>query len=279
MFKLIDCHSHVNSEFFKGEYPEVLKRAFEAGVAVINVGTNLKDSEENVKIAEKFEGSVWATVGVHPSETDFSTQGGLKDYDFLKKMAENEKVVAIGECGLDYKELKVKSEKLKVEEVDKINFDFKKEKERQVKLFKEQIRLAKEVGKPLMLHVRTEEAWQKIIEILEEESNLPKFICHFFSGDLEQAKKILKMGGYFTFGGVITFSRDYDEIVKEIPLEAIMLETDSPFVAPEPYRGQKNRPEYVVEVAKKVAEIKEVSLEEVAEKTTETAKKVFKIKV
>jgi len=262
MFKAIDCHSHINLEFFKEDYPEVLRRAFEAGVAVINIGTNKKDSEENIKIAKEFNEGVWAAAGVHP------TEGEKLDYSFFKELAENEKVVAIGECGLDY---------FRIKEGDK------KEKERQIKLFKEQIKLAKEVGKPLMLHLRTDEAYEEALNILEKEGELPGIIFHFYSGGEKFLERAIDLDAYFTFGGTLTFKEkngqenEFETVLKKVPKEKILFETDAPFVAPEPYRGKRNEPIYVLETMKRAGEILRMSLEEICKIERENAERIFKI--
>ncbi|MFA5172806.1 MAG: TatD family hydrolase [Candidatus Paceibacterota bacterium] len=267
-FKLIDCHAHVNSEFSKENYPEVLRRALETGIAVVNVGTNKKDSEENVKIAESFKEGVFATVGMHPTEEE------KINYDFFRKLAENKKVVAVGECGLDY--FRVKDDEFKIREI-----------ERQKDLFKEQIKLAKEVGKPLMLHLRTAEAYRDALEILRQAQDLkmPKIIFHFYSGGEEFLERALKLDAYFTFGGTLTFKmkggekNEYEEVIKKVPKDRILLETDAPFVAPEPNRGKRNEPIMIVETAKKAAEILEMELEEFLEIEKKNAENVFGVKL
>lgn len=270
-FKLVDAHAHINSEFYKDDWRAVLERALNNGIAVVNVGTNKKDSEENVKIAEEMKEGVYATVGLHPTEEESF------DYNFYKKLAGNGRVVAIGECGLDYYRIPNNESKIL-------------EKKRQEGIFREQIRLAGEVGKPLMLHLRTEEAYEDAIEMLDETihgtlGDFQKIVFHFYSGTKEQTERLLAWENFYvTVGGVITFVRDYDEVLKMIPIERMMVETDSPFVTPEPYRSQlrradgrgaRNEPAYIVETVKKLAEIKGVSEEEAARVTTETARRVL----
>jgi TatD DNase family protein len=175
-------------------------------------------------------------------------------------MAEDEKVVAIGECGLDYFRLTEETKAL------------------QQKVFKEHIKLASEIGKPLMIHCRN--AFPDLISILQTtDHKLPAIpgIIHFMTGTKEDARELLALGFSFSFGGVLTFARDYDEVVRSIPLERILLETDAPYVAPAPYRGKRNEPAYVMESAKKIAEIKDVPFEDVARVTTENAVRMFGI--
>lgn len=266
MFRFADCHAHINSEFFKDDYFDVLNRALREKVAVVNVGTNKKDSEENVKIAENFKDGVFATIGIHPTEEE------KIDYDFFKKLSESGRVVAIGECGLDY--FRIKDDEFKTREI-----------ERQKDLFKEQIKLAKEIEKPLMLHLRTAEAYKDALDILEAENERPKIIFHFYSGGEEFLERALKLDAYFTFGGTLTFKmkggekNDYEEIIKKVPKDRILLETDAPFVAPEPNRGKRNEPIMIMETAKKAADILKIKLEDFFKMEKENVERVFKIKL
>ena len=218
---------------------------------------------------------------MHPTEITVSGW----DYEFFKTLAKDKKAVAIGECGLEYFRGKGENEA---------------DKQKQKELLVKHILLAKELKKPLMIHCR--EAFGDLIKILNSQSSIPNSIpgvLHFFTGTLDDAKKLLEMGLYFTFGGAITFPMNkkirmgafglpkpkaearylgaFDEIIKFLPLEKIMVETDAPYVAPAPYRGKRNEPVYVIEVAKKIAEIKGVSFEKVCEQTTSNARKVFGI--
>ncbi len=151
-------------------------------------------------------------------------------------------------------------------------------KEIQKNTFVQQIKLAKELNKPLMIHCR--EAFDDVIQILSSNSqllNTPPGIIHFFTGTIEDARTLLEMGFYFTFGGLITYNRQFDEIIKFIPLEKILLETDAPYVAPEPHKGKRNEPIYIQETAKELAKIKNISLEKISEQTTQNAFKIFDI--
>ena len=198
---------------------------------------------------------MFATVGLHPNDN----KKEVFDHEAYKNLAlSSSRVVAIGECGLDY-----------------FRGADEAEKARQKDIFIKQIKLAKELNKPLMIHCR--EAFEDLIKILQEVGGGFSGVVHFFNGTTQNAKVLLDMGFYFSFGGVLTFTRDYDEQVKFIPLDKILLETDAPYVAPVPYRGKRNEPLYVVEVAKKIAEIKGATLEEVAHLTTNNALSVFGI--
>ncbi|MDP2704631.1 MAG: TatD family hydrolase [bacterium] len=153
-----------------------------------------------------------------------------------------------------------------------------KKKEKQRRVFERHIELSHEVGKPLMIHCR--EAYGHLVEILNSKSEIlndPPGIVHFFAGTKEDAKKLLDLGFSFTFGGVITFARDYDEIIRFIPMDRILSETDAPYVTPAPYRGKRNEPAYVIEVVKKLAEIRGISVEQMREQIWENAKRVFRI--
>jgi TatD DNase family protein len=257
--KLVDAHTHVQFKNFDSDRNETIRRALDKGIWLVNAGANKVLSEQAVEIAEKYPIGVWATVGLHPDDA----QEGF-DYDFYKSLAEKEKVVAIGECGLDYY---------------RVEPDDAETKNAQKRIFIEQIKLAKEISKPLVIHCR--QAFGDLFGVLEANFpllNNPPGIIHFFTGTAEEAEKLLKMGFYFTFGGLITYNRDFDETIKKIPLEKILLETDAPFVSPAPFRGQRNEPLYVEEVAKKMAEIKNVSFEKISEITTANAIDIFKLK-
>ncbi len=245
---LFDIHSHLNFSDFNDDRENVIKRMFDAGVWTINVGADFDSSKKAVELAEKYKDGIYATVGVHPDE--------IKNFNIveLKKLAVHPKVVAIGECGIDIKD---KNANIKM----------------QSDLFIQQIELAKELDKPLMIHCRN--AHGEILEILKEYKHYGNI--HFFSGNWEEAQKYFDLGFTISFTGVITFARDYDEVISKVPLEKIMIETDAPFVAPVPYRGKRNEPAYVIEVAKRIAEIKGITYEEVTRATTENALKLFKI--
>ncbi len=271
IYKYIDNHAHLNFKIFDEDYRETIKRAHDVGVAVINVGTQKDTSKRAVEIAEEFESGVYAIIGLHPVHTsksfhdekeigeggkEFTSRGEVFDYEYYKRLAENPKVVGIGECGLDYFRLEENT------------------KEIQKKIFEEQIRLAIEVDKPLMLHIR--EAYEDAIRILKKYPKVRGNV-HFFVGSKEIAQEFLDLGFTLSFTGVITFAKDYEELVKFIPLDRILSETDCPYVPPVPYRGKRNEPAYVIEVIKKIAEIKNLSFEEVSGQLLKNSKKLFGI--
>ena len=253
----VDTHAHLNLKDYKNDADEVIERALENGVWMINAGVGFETSKKAVELAEKFSG-VYAAVGFHPNDSKEEF-----DYSVLKELAANPKVVAIGETGLDYH--RIENNELRI-------------KEKQKEIFKKQIELALELEKPLIIHCR--EAHNDLLEILNSKFsilNSQPGVLHSFSGGLEEAGKYREMGFKIAFNGIITFSRDYDEVILRTPLEDILIETDCPFLTPVPYRGKRNEPLYVIEVAKKIAEIKELSLEKIAGQTTENAKELFGI--
>lgn len=261
--RLADIHCHLNFPEFDRDRDEVIKRALNKEIWMINVGTDLETSKKSIELAEKYEG-VWATVGLHP------TDRAGEDFDLARYrglLARHPKVVAIGECGLDLFRIKNNAlpagrQELRIKQKD---------------IFRKQIELAIELNKPLMIHCR--DAYEDVFNILKSyflnhKSDL-RANMHFFSGDWKQAEKFLELGFSLSFAGPITFSHDYDEVIKNMPLEKIMAETDSPFAAPALYRGKRNEPFYVREVIKRIAEIKNVSCEEAAKITTQNAINFF----
>jgi TatD DNase family protein len=278
-FKYIDIHAHVNFKAFDDDRKEAIQRALDAGVMVMNVGTQIDTSRKAVEMAHEFPEGVYAIIGLHPIHTGasfhdvkelgeegkaFTSRGEQFDAEAYRELLKDPKVVAIGECGLDYYRC--------TEET------IAKQKE----AFIGQIKLANEFKKPLMLHIRnnpedkTHNAYADSLEILKEHSEV-KGDVHFFAGTLLDAKAFVDFGFTLSFTGVVTFTKDYDEVVRAIPLEMILSETDSPYITPVPYRGKRNEPLYVKEVVKKIAEIKGISESEVAEAIMQNAKRVFGI--
>jgi TatD DNase family protein len=249
--KLIDTHTHVNFPEFIQDAPEVIERALEAGIGMINIGTDLENSEKAAALAENFD-NVWASCGVHPN--DFSK--GF-DYDAFKALAHDENIVAIGETGLDFYRTKDK--------------DFQRQ---QKEFFLEHIKLAKEIKKPLIVHCR--DAYSEAYEVLKDEaSKLKGIVVHSFTGTWEEAEKFIELGIYLSFNGILTFTHDYDKMVAKAPMESVLLETDAPFLAPEPYRGRRNEPLFVQFAAQQLAKIKKLEIDEVAQTTTNNAIKLF----
>ncbi len=266
--KYIDIHSHLNLSPLLENQSEVISRMKENGVATITVGTELATSIEAIKIAEKNDG-FFATVGIHPNhEEEWSEE--------LEILAQNPKVVAIGETGLDYFRLEGKGEREELEI-----------KEKQKEIFKKHIELAVKVGKPLMIHSRpskgTMDAYEDVLDILDSYSNLTpenyhlSVNFHFFVGNVDIAKRALEAGHTMSFDGPITFSGDYDETINFLPIESIMAETDAPYAAPVPHRGKTCEPWMVEEVYKAIARIKGLDEEEVRISLINNAKRFFKL--
>src|SRR3989338_2729387 len=256
---MFDSHCHPQMVQYDDDREEMIRRSFDAGVNMICVGTDLETSKQAIELAQKYEG-IWATVGLHPND-NLNEKFEPEKY---RELLQQEKVVAFGEIGMDY----YRTEKPE---------DQKFQKER----FIQQLELAKELKKPLILHCRDGKsgsmgpAYRDMIEILSRGYTVNGGVVHSFTGKVEEARQFLDLGLYLGFNGIITFAQQYDEIIREIPLERILLETDAPYLTPEPYRGKRNEPVYVTEVAKKIAELKNEPYEKVTEQTTKNCKKLF----
>ena len=249
----IDTHAHLNFKAFNADWEQAISRAKENDIgAIINVGSNLETSKKAIEIA-KISENVFAAIGLHPIHVKDES---FND-DFLK-LAEDKKVVAIGETGLDY-------------------YYDKSTKELQKEIFEKHLNLANRLSKSIILHSR--DANEDILAVLMSHSPLPKGVMHCFAGDWPMAKILLDMGLYISFTGLITFTKNYEtfEVIKNMSLERLLLETDCPYMTPELYRGKRNEPAFVVEVARKITEIKKISLEKVAEQTSQNAKELFKL--
>jgi TatD DNase family protein len=249
MPRFFDIHSHLNLPDFD-DLESVIARLRETETHTIVVGTNYEDSKIAVELADKYEG-IYACIGAHPVDDPKP----IFDVDKFAELVKHPRVVAIGECGLDF-------------------FHEKKEDdyERQKELFLAQVHFALEHDKPVMIHARN--SYSEIIEILQQfgsEASKLRGNMHFFAGTSDEAQEFIKLGFTLSFTGVITFTHDYDEVIKNVPLEAIMSETDAPFVAPTPYRGKRNEPSYVQEVVKRIAEIRGEDFETVRAQLVENA--------
>src|SRR3989344_4636042 len=255
MSNIFDSHCHPQCPQYKNDREEMIKRALDGGVFMVCVGTDLETSKQGIELAQKYDG-MWVTVGLHPNDLDSELQ--ITNYKLLLK---EPKVVAVGEVGLDY---------YRTPEPEKQ----KKQKE----VFEQFVDLAQKIKKPMALHFRDSPKGSSGRVHKDALEILPKDIAgvsHSFTGNLNEAKEYINRGMYLGFNGIITFlpaGRQalgmYDEIVKYAPLEQILLETDAPYLTPEPYPGQRNEPAYVLEVAKKIAELKNELLEKVIEQTT-----------
>ncbi|ETB63921.1 TPA: TatD family deoxyribonuclease [Candidatus Nomurabacteria bacterium] len=287
MPKYIDIHAHINFVAFDEDRDAVISRALEGDTWVINIGTQYDTSKKAVEMTNKYKEGVYSTIGLHPihtstsyhdeselgsEEKEFTSRGEIFDKNKYRELTKIGKVVGVGECGLDYYHLSPDSV------------------EKQKKAFIDQIELANELEIPLMLHIRNSDenlnisAYQDVLEILKKYSKV-KGVIHFFAGTLKDAKDFIDFGFYVSFAGVITYPPkkndprkiNYEEIIKELPLDRIMADTDSPYVAPVPHRGKRNESVYVKDIVKKIAEIKRLDEEKVAIQILENAKKLFKI--
>ena len=250
--KLADTHAHIYDEKFRDDFDEIMDRINNELDFVVSIGYDMESSEKSIALSEKYE-KIYSVIGFHPTEIKKYSEEAEKK---LEELAKNSKVTAIGEIGLDY-------------------YWMEDPKEKQMEIFRLQMELARRVKLPVVIHTR--DAIEDTVKILEEYKDLGG-IMHCYPGSYETAKKLMDRY-YFGIGGVVTFKNNKvtKETVKKLPLERIVIETDCPYLTPEPFRGKRNEPAYVKYVAEKIAEIKEVSLEEVIEVTTNNAKMIYSI--
>ena len=260
-YDYIDIHSHLYFPDFDYDREDVISKMKKEKIAAITVGVDFDSSDRAIQLAEKHQ-NLFATVGQHPGDVMSKTVFDIR----LAGLASKLKVIAIGECGLDY--FREAAEDLKLREVQKV-------------IFQKHINLALQKGLPLMLHIRpskgSQDAYLDALQILEGKNTRGN--VHFFAGDLDVLKRFLDIGFFVSFTGVITFIRDYDELVKYVPRDRIMSETDSPLVAPLPYRGKRNSPLYVPEVVKKIACIRGEDVETVEDELLANARNMFNINI
>lgn len=270
-----DVHTHVHFTAYDTDREEVLRRALDSGTWMVNVGTQRDTSRSAIEIAQRLGEGIYATVGLHPIHTEkshhdakelgadqeFMSRGEEFDAAYYTKLAQEKVVVAIGECGLDYYRLSEDT------------------KEKQYATLRGHIAVAHEVGKPLMIHCR--DAFDDLIPLLKSERGnmLPQDpgIIHFFTGTVDHARALLELGFSFSFGGVTTFTRDYDEAIKYMSLENIFSETDAPYVTPVPFRGKRNEPLYVKHVVEQIAKIRNEDFEKVRNTLVNNAFRVFRL--
>lgn len=281
--KYIDTHAHINFHVYEPDINEVIDRTKESGVTVINIGTQQDTSSRAVELAESHE-HLYAIVGLHPIHTtasfhdhdelgnqgeEFTSRGEIFDAEYYRTLIQSsKKVVGIGECGLDY--YRIDSQTKEIQEV----------------AFRAQIELALELNLPLMLHVRPSQdsydAYYDVLDILKEyKQQHPELRgqAHFFAGTPEIAQSFIELGFYISFTGVITFAKMYTELVAAVPLNKILSETDAPYVTPVPFRGQRNEPIHVREVVHKIADIKNIDMDEVSQAIAQNTYDLYGIQI
>ncbi|MBU4347465.1 TatD family hydrolase [Patescibacteria group bacterium] len=277
----IDTHAHVNFSAFKYDADEVIRRSLDNEIWMILVGTEYKTSKRALDYANKYERGVFATVGLHPIHLqsisakgeDYEFQSRAEDfnYEVYERLAKSNKAAAIGEIGLDYYHIDKTQNAAAV-------------KERQKEIFIEQFKLARELDLPVIIHCRqAHDDMLAMLKALKKQyrdilsKDKPWGVMHCYSGDEDLAWQYFNLGLIISFTGLITFSVLWDDLIRRVPLEKIMIETDCPYMTPEPYRGQRNEPILVKYVAERIAEIKNLSIEKVADITTKNAREFFGI--
>ncbi len=261
MSKLFDSHCHPQFPQYDDDRGAMLVRALDAGVSMICVGTDLKTSKSGIELAQQYEG-MWATVGLHPNDN----LGERFDAGQYRELLKQPKVVAMGEIGLDY----YRTENSKDQQIQKERFI-------------QQLECAKEMKMPLVLHCRdgktgsTGPAYRDMTEILKAGYAIHGGVVHSFTGSLDEVKKFLDLGLYIGFNGIITFARQYDDVVRYVPLDRILLETDAPYLTPEPHRGKRNEPLHVDNILDKLCELRGERVDKAGEITTSNCKYLFKL--
>ncbi len=254
--ELIDSHCHLDMDAYGGELDAVITRARAAGVTrIITIGIDPASSRRAVELAEKYQG-VYATVGVHPHD---AARAGENDFAELAALAGRPVVVGYGEIGLDYARLH-------------------SPRDVQLGIFSRQLELARDLDLPVIIHDR--DAHEDTMRLLRKAAPFSAGgVMHCFSGDMDLARQVLELGMYISIPGIVTFKNaaGLQQVVREVPMERIILETDGPFLAPVPFRGKRNEPAYLLSTAARVAELKEMPLEEVARMATENTAALFRL--
>jgi TatD DNase family protein len=276
--KLIDSHCHVHFNAYKDDMDEVIRRTLNKGVFMITVGTQKDTSLNGLKVAEQYEG-MWATIGLHPNHTckqefvddqelsTIKTREERFDMEYFRELAKHPKCVGVGETGLDYyripEELDEDEVKCVQEETVRAHFD-----------------LAPDADLPVIIHCR--DAYEDQARLIQEYLDAGKLqrrgVIHCFTGTREEAQLFLDQGFYISFSGIVTFANELMEVAKTVPLDRMLVETDAPYLTPVPHRGKRNEPWMVEYVAKTIAELKGVGLEEIERATFENTKKIFDLK-
>jgi TatD DNase family protein len=281
---LIDTHAHLDFPDFGNDLDDVLRRARDAGITrIITIGTSLQSSRRAIDLAEKYP-AVFAAIGVHPSYVEQAEDDVITP---LRELAKNPRVVAIGETGLDYHRLP--SEEVSKEEQVQVMSALRTEtdeeieaqirdgayKSKQASLFQQQLDLAVELGLNVVIHQR--DAWEDTLKIMRPYTGKLRGVFHCFGGSLDQANEVLDLDHLVSFTGIVTFKNGaaVRDVAAQIPLWKFMLETDCPYLAPVPFRGKRSEPAHTRIIAEAIAAARDISFEELAEATTETAEKFF----
>lgn len=273
---IVDTHSHLNFKAYKNDFDGVISRTLRENIWMINVGTKYETSRQAVELAEKYNEGVYAAIGLHPiyagaefqkiktdpDEGEFLVKEEIFDKEKYRELAKSKKVVAVGEIGLDYYYK------------PKTNTKLEQFKAKQKEILLQQLNFAEELNLPAILHCRM--AHQDLINILKQRKQI-KGVIHCFTGILEEAQQYINLGFYLGINGII-FKFNIDEVIKKTPLDKILVETDCPYLTP-PAEGKDNRnePIFVKHVVQKIADLKGITFDEVADKTTQNARKLFKI--
>jgi len=252
---LIDSHAHLEMEQFDNDRQEVIERACLAGVEyIITVGTNPAFGEKAISIAKQYK-NIFVSLGIHPHEAATADDKSLAQ---MAEFARQPEVVAYGEIGLDF-------------------FRNLSPREKQIEVFSRQLEIARDLSLPVVIHDR--DAHEQVLQLVRS-SGVQRGVFHCFSGDYALAQKCLDLGFYLSIPGTVTFDKavKISDVVKKVPLEFLLLETDCPFLTPVPYRGRRNEPSFIIHTAKKVAQIKSLRWEDVADTTTRNALNLFRLK-
>jgi TatD DNase family protein len=258
---LIDTHAHLDYPDYDPDRAEVIARAKDAGVTeIISIGTRIDSSTRAVELAENFP-NIWATVGIHPGEAESAPDDTIER---LRALAQSSRVVALGEIGLDYHFLPENPA-----EVAAI-------KQRQARLFRQQLDLAAELGLNAVIHQR--DSWDDTLAILRDYTGRVRGVFHCFGGTLDQAREVLALGHLVSFTGIVTFknARQVQATAQNVDLTGFMVETDCPYLAPAPDRGKRCEPAHTRRVAEQIAQLRNLSVEEIGARTTQTAREFFR---
>jgi TatD DNase family protein len=258
---LIDTHAHLDYPDFDSDRAEVIARAAEAGVTeIISIGTRLESCAKAVELAENFP-NVWATVGIHPCDADEAPDDVIER---LRELAQSRRVVAVGEIGLDYHHLPADPAEAEAN------------KARQASLFRRQLDLAVELGLNAVIHQR--DSWDDTVAILGGYTGKISGVFHCFGGTTAQAEQLLACGHLVSFTGIVTFknARQVQATAQQLPADAFMVETDCPYLAPTPDRGKRCEPAHTRRVAEQIAQLRGVTIEDLARETTTTARHFFR---